>query len=339
MSQRIFTTDCEGPISKNDNAHELASRFIPDGDDLFPKVSKYDDVQADVVNRSNYKAGDTLRLIAPFLKAYKLTDKEVIEYSRDNILLVPGAKETLTFIGRLMPSAIISTSYEQYIRALCDVIDFPFENTYCTKMSLDQYKITEDERTKLEDFVEEITMLPKIEIPASNQWSDFSEEDKKTVKRMDEIFFEEMTKMKISRMLKEINPIGGSEKANAVRDYVSRQNGHLQNIIYFGDSITDVDVFRLVNENGGLTVSFNGNAYAIREAVIAVLSNNTDITADISQHFFTYGKEEVFDFIKRQKPTESTRVEIITDENRERLAKESSEFRKTVRGKSIGELG
>lgn len=42
--KRIFISDCEGPISKNDNAFELSSNFIPNGDKLFTNISKYDDV-------------------------------------------------------------------------------------------------------------------------------------------------------------------------------------------------------------------------------------------------------------------------------------------------------
>ena len=70
---RIFVTDCEGPISKNDNAFEFASSFVPDGGIFFALVSKYDDVLADAIKKPNYKAGDTLRLILPFLKAYGLS--------------------------------------------------------------------------------------------------------------------------------------------------------------------------------------------------------------------------------------------------------------------------
>ena len=40
---RHFTTDCEGPISKNDNAQELSAHFIPRGETFFAIVSKYDD--------------------------------------------------------------------------------------------------------------------------------------------------------------------------------------------------------------------------------------------------------------------------------------------------------
>jgi energy-converting hydrogenase A subunit R len=36
---------------------------------------------------------------------------------------------------------IVSTSYEHYIRALCRVIDFPFENAYCTRVEIDKYTL------------------------------------------------------------------------------------------------------------------------------------------------------------------------------------------------------
>ena len=78
--KRIFISDCEGPISKNDNAFELAANFIPNGDKLFTNISKYDDVLADVLHKPGYSAGSTLKLILPFFKAYGITDKQMEEF-------------------------------------------------------------------------------------------------------------------------------------------------------------------------------------------------------------------------------------------------------------------
>ncbi len=33
--KRLFVTDCEGPLSLNDNAYEIAKEFIPEGDEFF----------------------------------------------------------------------------------------------------------------------------------------------------------------------------------------------------------------------------------------------------------------------------------------------------------------
>jgi len=358
-SKRIFVSDCEGPISKNDNAFELTTYFIPDGDKFFALVSKYDDILADVVKKPGYKAGDTLRLILPFLKAYGSTNEKIREYSAEHVLLVPGAKETLKFVKDTMPSFIVSTSYEQYITALCDLTGFPFENVYCTRLDLDKYKIDAKETRRLKEISEEICAMPIIEIPKdAKSVHDFSERDQKTIRRLDEFFWKEIPKMKSGRMLEEVNPVGGYEKANAVQDIVKRLDSGLHSVMYVGDSITDVQSFQLVREKG-LTVSFNGNNYAVREAEIAVLSDNTIVTSVLAEVFNHYGKKGVLELVREWSysglkkycspilqsqilqlyPKTPPKVEIITSANKERLMKESTAFRKTIRGEAVGGLG
>ena len=80
---RAFISDCEGPISKNDNALEIMSHFVPNGDKIFAVTSRYDDALADILKRAGYKAGDTLKLVLPFLKAYDVTDRKIREYCID----------------------------------------------------------------------------------------------------------------------------------------------------------------------------------------------------------------------------------------------------------------
>jgi len=358
--RKLFITDCEGPISKNDNAYELTQHFVPDGDKFFALISKYDDVQADIVKRRGYKAGDTLRLILPFLRAYGVTNNRMKEFSAQHILLVPGAKDTLRFVRGLMPSFIVSTSYEQYMRALCDVVDFPYRNVHCTRLDIDTYEINEKEAERLRRLREEIVAMPMIQISANaTSIDDFSTRDKETIKRLDEIFWEEMSGMNSGRMLEEVNPIGGSEKASAVQRIVREAGTDISETIYFGDSITDVQSFRLVKQNGGLTVSFNGNNYAVREAEVAVLSGHTIITSVLAEVFSRLGREGVIGLVEEwsysvlrrycslglqsrvveRYPKALPQVELITPNSRERLIEESAAFRKTVRGEAVGGLG
>jgi len=42
-SKRVFISDCEGSISKNDNAYEISSQVMPKGGKIFSVISKYDD--------------------------------------------------------------------------------------------------------------------------------------------------------------------------------------------------------------------------------------------------------------------------------------------------------
>ena len=358
---RIFVSDCEGPISKNDNAYELASNFVQNGDRLFALISKYDDVLVDVVKKPNYKAGDTLRLILPFLKAYGATDRKIRDFSERNVLLIPGTKDTLTFVRELMPSFIVSTSYEHYISALCKLTGFPFENTYCTHLNMDKYEVPSDETKKLKALGKEISALPIIEIPRNaTSVNEFSRRDQQTVERLDEIFWKEIPRMESDKMLTDVNPVGGTEKARAVKDIVDRMECSLDNVMYVGDSITDAPALRLVREHGGLGVSFNGNSYSVQESEIAVLSGHTIVTSILAETFNRLGNDGVLKLVNEWNPAglkkyfaaadlrerlsrvfgdRFPQAEQVTKDNMERLIRESSVFRKTVRGEAIGKLG
>ena len=164
--KRLFVSDCEGPISKNDNAFELAENFIPNGDKLFANISKYDDVLADIIHKPGYTAGSTLKLILPFFKAYGITDRQMEEFSEQNIVLIANSTTTLQHVQQIADAFIVSTSYEHYIRALCKAIDFPFKNTYCTKVSLDKTPITQQETDQLREIAQEIAQMRLIDIPS-----------------------------------------------------------------------------------------------------------------------------------------------------------------------------
>jgi energy-converting hydrogenase A subunit R len=359
--KRVFISDCEGPISKNDNAFEMTSHFVPNGDKVFAVLSRYDDVLADVLKRPNYRAGCTLKLILPFLKAYDVTDAKMREFSAQNLILISNIKDTLQHIRRVAYAFIVSTSYEHYIKALCQALGFPYENTYCTRINIDKYHLTEVEKTKLKKTAKGISQMPIIEIPPNaKSITDFSEKDQETIWRLDEIFWKEITCTDCGRIFSEVNPVGGSEKAEAIKDVVQKVNVALADVMYVGDSITDVEAFRLVRDNGGLTASFNGNQYAIKAAEIAVLSENSIVTAVIADIFSRFGKRQALSVVEnwnrealkktatdqallsslfRLYPRELPKVKITTSENMDILAKESSEFRKKVRGATIGRLG
>jgi len=129
---------------------------------------------------------------------------------------------------------------------------------------------------------------------------------------------------------------------------------------YVGDSITDVSVFKLVRGANGLTVSFNGNNFAVREAEVALLSENAIVTAVLANVFSRFGKVQVMNLISEWKPStiknfglsetlkkcffqlcrkKFPRADLVTAHNRERLMRESTAFRKTVRGEAVGKLG
>jgi energy-converting hydrogenase A subunit R len=360
--KRVFISDCEGPISKNDNAFEITARFVPNGDKLFTLISKYDDVLADVLKKPDYSAGSTLKLILPFLKAFGVTDLQMAEFSAENLILIANSKDTLQHVQSVASAFIVSTSYEHYIKALCKALDFPYQNTYCTKLNLDKYAVTEKEKARLKEIAKEIVQMPMIAMPpAAKSIEDFSTADQETIGRLDTIFWSEIAGMALGRIFSEVNTVGGSQKAAAIEDAAANLGAQLSDVMYVGDSITDVKAFQLVKKNGGLTVSFNGNNYAVRNAEIAVLSDNSIVTAIIADIFCRQGKQAALNLVENWNlpylessgvvslslldhlftlyPETLPKVQIVTAENMELLAKESSEFRKRVRGEAIGRLG
>lgn len=358
--KRVFISDCEGPISKNDNAFELTSAFVSNGAKLFSVISKYDDILADTLRRPNYNAGDTLKLILPFLKAFNMTDKKMRDFSASNLLFIADSKESLKNIRTKSSAFIISTSYEHYIRALCDSLDFPFHNTFCTRLTIDKYGISAEEKLRLREIAEEIGEMTMITIPGSaRSISDFSINDQKTIGRLDEIFWDEIVSMKIGSVFSEVVPVGGRQKAEGIKRSVEKEGLNLEDVIYVGDSITDVEAFRLVRSNGGLALSFNGNPYAVRNADAVIMSESNLVTAVIVDLFRELTKQKTmevlgnwdFESLKSspaaksainffgRHPANLTKVKIVTVQNEEVLARESNEFRKKVRGQAIGGLG
>jgi energy-converting hydrogenase A subunit R len=226
---------------------------------------------------------------------------------------------------------------------------------------LDKYGIREDEREELKQIAKEIVQMPVFEIPPdAESLDDLPKEDRETVRRLDEIFWKRIAEMEIGRVYCEVNPVGGGEKAGAIENIVHRSGVAVADVMYVGDSITDDEAFKLVEREGGLTVSFNGNQYAVRNAEIAVLSEDSIVTAVVADVFLRFGKPEVLNLVEgwnRETLEKSSvnrglverlfrvysgklpKVKIVTDRNMEALALESSRFRNRVRGEAVGRLG
>jgi energy-converting hydrogenase A subunit R len=362
VTQKVqFNTDCEGPITKNDNAQELVSHFIPKGDYFYSLLSAYDDYLAYYEKRPGYNAGNTLRLVVPFLKAYGLTNERSEDFSRQTMDIFDGAIDTLEYLSGLIPCFIISTSYEQYIRAFCKIAHFAFENTYCTEVDFDFFDIPDEEVGQLKDMGEFICTLPKIELPGVPEKNYQAPQSiLKTVEALDGIFFKQIPSMEAGKQVKDIVPVGGREKKERIIESLKRTGNSPAQVCYVGDSITDVEAFEFVRQGGGLTISFNGNRYAIESAEIACLAHNTIPISILVDIFRQAGKRVVLGIVKKWSwevlqnapvSKELSRnlhkscgdnlpeVNLIADRNMQELIETSEKFRGEVRGKKRADIG
>ena len=346
--RRIYVTDCEGPLTRNDNAQEIAERFIPDGAEFFARLSKYDDFLADVVRKPGYNAGDTLRLLPPFLKAFEATDEGVEAFSAEGVLLVPGALEALTEVAALLPTFIISTSYTPYLRALCRLSGFPLSNVRCTELSLDAWLMSEDEKTWLRDEAARVMERSLIEIPAeAGSADDLSPADAVTVARLDDLFWAQMDGRVSGALVAAVRPVGGGMKLAALEGIVAAEGVEGAGVMYVGDSITDAPPLAAVKAWGGVSLSFNGNAYALEAAEFAAASSDAAVAAELAKAFAGGGRDGVEAAVRAwpqpkegEQPAGRARARVgLVAEEPEALAEASAAARWSVRGERIARLG
>ncbi|WP_432644946.1 hypothetical protein [Methanobrevibacter sp.] len=348
MFEKSFITDCEGPLTLNDNAFELADNFIENGGDLFKILSLYDDYLVDVVKKENYKAGNTLKLILPFFVVENLKNKDLVEFSQNHIYSVEDSKFLLTYLQNVMNTYIVSTSYGQYIEAISNYMDLPFENTFYTKVNLDNLTLTNEEIVKIKEFKQLILDNPK------------------DYELFDDIFFSQITQMGIYENIQDIEVVGGQGKKLAIDEIIGRDNINKNKIFYIGDSITDVEPLEFAHKNNGISVSFNGNEYPLKVAEISIVSPSAVATAVIANIYAKYDKNKVMEFINDYNNLNDYEklfndynidkevkdkffsvftnedypvIQIINENNFDEILKISKEMRNNIRGQDIGGLG
>lgn len=309
MRNVVFVTDCEGPTCLDDNALDLSKFYLPHGEKFFAQISKYDDIKHLCVKDRNYSAGDTLRLILPFFRAYGVSNKG-IEYFINNIKQISfmkGAIEGHRYLEKKeIPVFEVSTSYEQFAYLVADKLHVDRKNVHCTKLDLDEYYFSEQEKNKIKDFLYEIIDLPNINVPEDgNEGIDSLDENtRKTFDRLENIFWKEMSNMECYKLLNNVHVMNADGKVEAVKEILEKGVGRKKDVIYIGDSITDKEVLKYVKENGGLAVSFNGNEYAINEAQIVCIGTNASINTVIAELFKSKGRDRVIELFKSDDPSE-----------------------------------
>jgi energy-converting hydrogenase A subunit R len=243
----IFVFDLEGPLSPMDHAAEamrVIGKKIERGDffDFFEMLSLYDD-ELTMEGKPGYNPGDTLRLIAPIVST-QLSDKELRDIS-EGATLTPGAKDLISSISE-DDVFVASTSYQQHAQTVSKKLGILPEHVNCTE--LPEYK----DFPYFEDLMEIFDNYKKTDI--------------KTVKPMlDGLFWGTMEYDYLKTKV-----CGGQRKLDVVNKIAEERELKLNNFVFVGDSITDINALEGVKKSGGLAVSFNGNNYSVPKANLAI---------------------------------------------------------------------
>lgn len=359
MPKMQLNTACEGPLALNDNAFELCREFIkPHGDRFFNQVSSYDEYLANIAKRPDYQTGNTLKLILPFLKAHGLTNSLLRDFSTQNIRLVHGVAEAYRFLHSFkFPIFEISTSCRQFAEVVGTKLGFDAAHIFCTELDLDRYPLTPAEAGELQHLEEEILATPAIELPAgAAALADLPGPAQEAIVRLERIFFERLPQMEIGVIYREVNPVGGAEKAKALADSLATTGLMAADTIYVGDSSTDVQAFEAVKTGGGLAISFNGNRTAMKAAEVVVVSDSAWSIAMLTAIFQLWGKAGVLEVAAPESRTKSrslvlpeAMIEPIAmgleghifnlymadNPNQEKIIRESEAMRARLRGEAI----
>jgi energy-converting hydrogenase A subunit R len=363
MLQIQLDIDCEGPLALNDNAFELCREFIkPHGDRFFSQVSRYGDYLAAIAKKPEYQAGDTLKLILPFLKAHGVTNAMSRDFSTQNIRLLSGAAEAYQFLHRFgFPICAISTAYRPFAEAVGSRLGFDSEHVLGTELDLDRYQLSPAEAEELRRLEEEIVAAPAIELPAGASSPEaLPAPAQEAIARLDRIFWERLPQLEIGVIYREVKPVGGAAKAQAVADSLAQSGLKLADTIYVGDDLTDVQAFEAVRTGGGLAISFNGNRYAVQAAEVVVVSDSAWSIAMLTAICRLWGKEGVMEVAAPETRAKSRalvlpeemiepiamglqghqfNIYLSTSPNLEKMIQESEAMRAKLQGAAIAALG
>ena len=245
-------------------------KLFPDGDRIFEVISRYDDLLT-LEERDGYEPGDTLALIVPFLVSHDITEKHITDLSA-RASFTGGAQK---LVGGLIDDGwkvcCITTTYEQYALHITNKLGIYAHNVACTPFPLDKMRqaLCKDDLALLRQAeVDILTMRP-------------IDDDARIKRGLDEFFWERLPSTGMGELIKQVKPIGGRRKAEALQRFAEKYNEPPGQWMAVGDSITDFRMFQLVEGAGGVAVAFNANEYALPYATIGLASTDISDLADV----------------------------------------------------------
>ena len=148
-------------------------------------------------------------------------------------------------------------------------------------------------------------------------------------------------------MLAAVHPVGGGQKLAALEQIVAAEGVAGGGVMYVGDSITDAPPLEAVKAWGGVSLSFNGNGYAIAAAEFAAASPDAEVQAQLAQAFADGGRDAVEAAVRalaeaqegRAGPRQGARHRGRRGRGRDALAQASAAARLSVRGERVARLG
>ncbi len=264
MAGNVICFDLEGPLSPQDNAYEVMG-LVDKGHRIFEVISRYDDILT-LEGKENYEPGDTLSLIVPFLIYHDISERDIKRVS-GRAKIVDGSGFLISRLKQLGWSPyIISTSYQQHALNVGEQIGIPSDRIYCTYLPLDEFK------EQMRGF--NTSLIEKVERDILKDLYPHLDDDGRIKERLDRFYYRDIVGTELEDVMRRVVVVGGQRKVDAVLKIARETKTSLSDMIVVGDSITDYKMLGRVREEGGISIVFNGNSYAIPHANVGLASTD-----------------------------------------------------------------
>ena len=353
VEDKQFVSNCHGFIVKNNNAREICAKFIKNGERLYDVLSRYENIS--VYASRTVKEGatrDLMRLLVPLLKANGVTDHKAYTFGKSSIDLVPGADNTMHYLGNLLPCFINTSSYEHHMMNVTDAIGFPMSNVNCSQVSFDDIDLSRSEAKEFREISGNIAKMNPEDLPErflEPGWGG-TRKGWDMMEYLDKVFLERLPSMEVFADLQEVIPIGANEKSYTLLEIRRQSSIDFNSTVYVGGGNTDHQALDIVSDGGGLSISFNGCGDAVRSSNVSIISPDSVVVALLTAEFYNGGIESVhelienwnMDYLKKKAGPDVNllntflsrfrkklpEVVIVNNNNAEELAEKSDAYRK-----------
>lgn len=337
----------EGPQVLNDNAFEATVALAKQcglgekiGTDFFQRMSVIDDIWGDfhrISKDPTYSSGHTLKVVLPFFKAMGATFLWLYGFAQKSLRVVPNIDTVLATLSRKYNVRMISTSYDWFVAAFCDQVGFDLTKVYCTRVErFDEIQINEEEAILLRHFMEEVAQIPVIEY--NKETGEVIPEHQKYYERITKFIWETVYSMSVGEFLRTVQPVGQTQKREAMEGICRKFNVLPEKRMYIGDSQTDVQCVQYI-KGKGLSLMFNGKGKVCDDSDIMYIGEDARAIKEVADLFAERGREGV---IQHYTPPRQAKcgglLAAVTPQNLEEFKELSIKKRKEFRGVHIGEL-
>lgn len=339
--------DVEGPQTLNDNAQENTVALAKQcgfgeqvGIEFYKRMSVIDDIWGDfrkIPKDPTYSSGHTLKVVLPFYKAMGATSQWLYEFAKESIRAVPNIAGVLKSLDNKYNVRLISTSYDFFIRAFCDLVGFDFGKAFCTQVEkFDEISITKGEAEILKSFMEEVATWPVIQY--DEKTGEAYPWHQKYYDLITGFIWEFVYHLPVGQFLKSVYPIGQQQKREILIWTVQKFNIPREKIFFVGDSQTDVGCVQYL-QGTGLTMMFNGKGKVCDKSDLMYIGESAKAIEEVADLFAEHGREWVIGhYTPPRQPEYGGLISAVTPQNLNQLKEMSVKKRKEFRGVHIGEL-